>query len=303
MEIELICEYCGKKFKRNKSEYNRSQRLGRRNYCSLSCVGKDNFNNIPIEKRYRPKNPNAGKKLDVYSPFRNYLKNIRNKKRGKKEVLIGLDDLKKQWEKQNGICPYSNWQLINYENTAKKLELVPNRASVDRIDSLKGYLPDNIQFVSYMANVAKNCFPEEELIKFCQAVTNHQMGIKTKNNFQDNFQKDEYSTFKYHLCNIRSHVKINGRFLSITLDDLKEQWEKQNGICFFTGWKMLKPTKKDYFPNNPEKASVDRIDSSKGYIPNNIQFVCCMANLAKNIFSSQELIEFCNAVSKNLTKE
>ena len=51
------------------------------------------------------------------------------------------------------------------------MPLTPNRASVDRRDSSKGYTPDNIQFVAIIANFAKNAFPEEQLIEFCYAVT------------------------------------------------------------------------------------------------------------------------------------
>jgi hypothetical protein len=44
------------------------------------------------------------------------------------------------------------------------------QASIDRTDSSQGYTPDNIQFVSLMANYAKNAFQEDQLIDFCRAV-------------------------------------------------------------------------------------------------------------------------------------
>ncbi len=47
-----------------------------------------------------------------------------------------------------------------------------------------------------------------------------------------------------------------------------------------------------------KRASLDRIDSSKCYTPSNIQFVCLIANYAKNNFLESEMLEFCKAVAK-----
>lgn len=40
------------------------------------------------------------------------------------------------------------------------------------------------------------------------------------------------------------------------------------------------------------KASLDRIDSSKGYIEGNVEFVCSAINLAKNNFSKEAMVSF-----------
>jgi hypothetical protein len=42
--------------------------------------------------------------------------------------------------------------------------------SLDRIDSAKGYTPDNIQVVSRLANIMKNNATEEQLIAFAKGV-------------------------------------------------------------------------------------------------------------------------------------
>ncbi|MEO1762237.1 MAG: hypothetical protein AAFR83_09750, partial [Cyanobacteria bacterium J06629_18] len=47
-----------------------------------------------------------------------------------------------------------------------------------------------------------------------------------------------------------------------------------------------------------DRASVDRIDSSIGYIRGNIEFVAVIANFAKNVFTKQDVIEFCHDVYK-----
>ena len=48
---------------------------------------------------------------------------------------------------------------------------------------------------------------------------------------------------------------------------------------------------------DPWKPSLDRIDSSKGYLKGNVRFVTVMANLAKGTFSDAELVRFCQAVA------
>lgn len=80
---------------------------------------------------------------------------------------------------------------------------------------------------------------------------------------------------------------------------MKSLWEKQNGICPYTGWKLELPRTTTGFLDNQssKRASVDRINISKGYVEGNIQFVSVIANFAKNTFSDDQLIEFCKAVA------
>jgi len=90
---------------------------------------------------------------------------------------------------------------------------------------------------------------------------------------------------------------------TITLLDLREQWDKQRGICPYMGWEMDNPNPCRYvnqgkMPMHIKRASLDRIDSSKGYVKGNIQFVCLMAQYAKNRFTESELLKFCESVTK-----
>ena len=45
-------------------------------------------------------------------------------------------------------------------------------ASLDRIDSKKGYTPENIQLVHKDVNMMKNHYPQDYFIKMCKLVTN-----------------------------------------------------------------------------------------------------------------------------------
>jgi hypothetical protein len=87
---------------------------------------------------------------------------------------------------------------------------------------------------------------------------------------------------------------------NLTLNHLKEVWDRQAGICPYTGWNLILPASKigfGEFSKSPKRASLDRIDSAKGYEIGNVQFVSIIANYAKNTFTHEEMVEFCKAVA------
>lgn len=79
----------------------------------------------------------------------------------------------------------------------------------------------------------------------------------------------------------------------VTIEDLKEVWNTQKGKCAYTNIELSLPT---YSNRNPEisykMASIDRIDSSKPYTKDNIQFVSRNINYAKHSLSHEEMLEF-----------
>jgi hypothetical protein len=112
--------------------------------------------------------------------------------------------------------------------------------------------------------------------------------------------KDEFSQFRYHLNNAKKRAKRYKRECDIDLDYLKNIWDKQSGKCAVTGLQMLEKfihTKKNRTDKNPYQASLDRIDNSKGYIKGNVRYVCLMFNIARNDFSDEQVLEFCNNVA------
>lgn len=110
-------------------------------------------------------------------------------------------------------------------------------------------------------------------------------------NFEGNRQ-DEYSPFKTFISKGRASIKEKG--CSLTTEYLKQQWEKQKGICPYTNIKMILPRNTLAYNKTKSlmKASLDRIDSSKGYIEGNVEFVCSAINLAKNNFSKEAMVSF-----------
>ena len=63
------------------------------------------------------------------------------------------------------FCPYLK-RPLNYRSKNRD----KYASSLDRIDSSKGYTKDNVQIISYLANLMKNNATDEELVIFAKSV-------------------------------------------------------------------------------------------------------------------------------------
>jgi len=74
---------------------------------------------------------------------------------------------------------------------------------------------------------------------------------------------------------------------------LIDVWNGQKGKCKYTNVNLVLPRYPKYkTTSNNYKVSLDRIDSSKPYSYDNIQFTSVTVNLAKSTMSETELLEF-----------
>jgi hypothetical protein len=75
------------------------------------------------------------------------------------------------------------------------------------------------------------------------------------------------------------------REFDITVPFLVDLLERQDGKCALSGLPMLTATHRDERPDdarcNPNKLSIDRIDSSRGYTEDNVQLVRWRPNSMK----------------------
>lgn len=78
----------------------------------------------------------------------------------------------------------------------------------------------------------------------------------------------------------------------ITIEFLDELYNKQKRKCALTGLDL------DTSLTNLT-ASLDRIDSSKGYIEGNVQWVHKDINMMKRVYSQEYFIEMCKLVASN----
>lgn len=97
-----------------------------------------------------------------------------------------------------------------------------------------------------------------------------------------------YCTMHGKFCAWKRSAKYRNLEFSIT----EEYLVSLPQICAYTGQELT------FERNKPNTISLDRIDSSKGYIEGNVQFVCTNINYSKSDMSEQEFIEMCELVTK-----
>lgn len=83
------------------------------------------------------------------------------------EFSISIEDIWNIFEAQKGKCALSNLS-IHFE--PKSLNRSISTASVDRIDSCKGYTKENIQIVHKDINKMKNSYPQDYFIYVCKKI-------------------------------------------------------------------------------------------------------------------------------------
>ena len=187
--VMFICDNCGKEAQKPLSEYNRNIKLGRKNFCCRACSAtyrcnlyKDTPTEAQLQAQQNIKNYCQNHK-DEWTPFRY---SLRNAKKRFKEFHLTLEDLKQIWEQQAGICPYTGLKLELPTNT--KCKNIWYRASLDRIDSSKGYVIGNVQFVSTPINFMKSTMSDletKQYLKLISFYTSHFCEDETISSSQD----------------------------------------------------------------------------------------------------------------------
>tara|TARA_B100000749_G_scaffold208403_1_gene163431 strand:+ start:2674 stop:2931 length:258 start_codon:yes stop_codon:yes gene_type:complete len=76
-------------------------------------------------------------------------------------------------------------------------------------------------------------------------------------------------------------------------------YEQQHGLCAITGTVMTYQSTMDN--NNDRNISLDRIDNTKGYVLDNVQYVCKRVNLMKNTLAEKEFIGWCKLIADQTT--
>ena len=91
-----------------------------------------------------------------------------NAKKKNKEFTLQLEDINLP-----EFCPILRVKLTNISEQGR----VQTNASIDRIDSTKGYTKDNIQIISDLANRMKQDATKEQLVQFAKGVLKLYAGI------------------------------------------------------------------------------------------------------------------------------
>ncbi len=116
--------------------------------------------------------------------------------------------------------------------------------------------------------------------------------VLNKHRGHKDLTKSFYGYFKFNAA------RNNKQFL-VSIDYLGDLFEAQNGVCALSGLPITLSVSTDHNGNHTDaNASVDRIDSSKGYIKGNVQWVHKYVNVLKNGFSQDEFVYLCHAVAR-----
>lgn len=101
---------------------------------------------------------------------------------------------------------------------------------------------------------------------------------------------------KNYFTKIKNTAKKGDRKFNLNIKYLSDLFDKQHGLCALSGLKIDFGYGRSWRRNNT--ASLDRIDSSKGYIKNNVQWVHKDINRMKSNFEQNKFIQYCYLIGK-----
>ena len=88
------------------------------------------------------------------------------------EVNIYIKNAWHLFQSQRGKCALTGLPLV-FKKNSKRLGIQEATASLDRIDSTKGYQIDNVQWVHKRIQKMKNNIPQDDFVKFCKLVASN----------------------------------------------------------------------------------------------------------------------------------
>lgn len=82
--------------------------------------------------------------------------------------------------------------------------------------------------------------------------------------------------------------KKTGREMTIDVAHVKALFEKQRGLCYWTGVPMVPSVEK----RDPQRPSLDRLDNAIGYVPGNVVLATQFANIGRQTATAERFAEF-----------
>jgi len=125
---------------------------------SCGCLSKRQGKDSPHFKGYE----------EITGGYYNSLKNGASDRSRKFQFSVSIEYLWQLFLKQNRRCALTGWEIIFDKRRASK-----QTASLDRIDSSKGYIEGNVQWIHKDVNLMKNNYDQNYFIKICESVAIH----------------------------------------------------------------------------------------------------------------------------------
>lgn len=184
--------------------------------------------------------------------------------------------VKNQYKKQNGKCFYTNMQMDWTSDFV-------TGCSVDRLYNNLGHIIDNCVLVIPAINMLKNNMHHWEFINWIKLLKIH---------FSNETHKINIFLSKYEqfITNMINRAKYNNRLNvnkhEITFDDVYKLIKNQKNRCIISNLPLIWKT------NNMLSGSIDRIESKKGYIADNIQLTNKYINYMKGAVLNNNQCKF-----------
>jgi hypothetical protein len=107
-------------------------------------------------------------------------------------------------------------------------------------------------------------------------------------------QAKKYEELHYEFFyRIKQNASKRGHEFDLSIEYIWDLFIKQNRKCSISGLNITLRNKRD----SKCSASIDRIDSTKGYIKGNVQWVHKLVNRMKMQLQDNEFIQLCNCIS------
>lgn len=141
---------------------------------------------------------------------------------------------------------------------------------------------------SFKKNV-KSRFNRNYICKECQVVDRAERYSNLRDDLQD--------YLKRIIRSAKMRASKSGIEFSLTYEQIQLMYNTQQGKCSMSGTAMTHHSSQERMESN---ISIDRIDSSRGYTPDNVQLVSWRCNVIKGNMNNKELLRMCKLIIKTL---
>jgi len=238
-------------------------------------------------KEYRKNNPEYWEKQSLYKKknalqYKLYSCKATDK-RGNREFNIDKAYIIQLAKHQNGRNLFTGTPIQWIIETGKAKRTGAHRSSsIDRINSSKGHVKENVQIVELWVNRLKLDYPTRMFQRTIKKILNADSDTHTHHT---DYKRKKVKRFLWNTRHntLKRHQRMSGGSkLDFTVEDMLKLWEKQKERCAISGMHV------NLYPNNPFGLSIDRIDPEKPYYLENIHIVAWCINSARSNMSLDE---------------
>lgn len=248
------------------------------------------------------------KEHNIYKrkPYKNMSKDIfvrcwKNSLKRKIKFNISLEESYDLLISQQNKCALSGLN-IKIRPKADSQSRVKNSASIDRINSSKGYERNNIFWTHQDINIMRWDLPLNYFLSLCELVYK-----KINNPIEYNYAYIQNDNINSYLSRIKHRSIVKKLKYNLNSKKVFNKFKDQNGICELSGLPLILPM--NSITNNKlgcrhcYSASIDRIKHDEGYTIDNIRWIHKDINIMRWTFPDDKFINYCKLITENRKKK